>query len=103
MLISLIRNPRRRGVFGASLGGLAPFAVSANEYGIALGGDSFTICFVCVASAFFGVLGYGVFHAGFRRIEQFPSQEFIAVDRDGIYQATHSGSYEYRRDAYDRR
>ena len=103
MLKSLIHNPRRRGALGALLGALGPYALWAYENGVALGGDGELILFVCGASAFFAIIGYGGFHGGFRRAKPFPSGSSPFIDLDKLDQTLQSGAYEWMREGHGRR
>ncbi len=102
MLNSLIHNPHCRGVLGALLGALAPYAFWAYENGIALGGDRDLILFVCMVSAFFAVLGYGIFHGGFGRRCAFPRMKNAGIDLDEMDQTNQSGRYAWMRDVHNR-
>ena len=102
MLKSAIHNARRRGVLGALLGALAPYAFWAFENGIALGGESNLILFVCMVSAFFAVLGYGIFHGGFGRGCAFPRMQNAGIDLDEMDQTNQSGRYAWMRDVHNR-
>lgn len=102
MLQSVIHNARRRGVLGALLGALAPYAFWAFENGVDLGGDSNLIVFVCMVSAFFAVLGYGIFHGGFGRTKTFQSRGSAGIDLDARDKAIQSGRYEWMREGHNR-
>lgn len=66
MTRNLLSSPRRRGVFGAIIGAILPYALWASNNGIALGGNTELQMFVCGFSVFFGILGYGFLHGGFQ-------------------------------------
>ena len=102
MLKSLIHNPRRRGALGALVGALFPYVYAAYHNGVALGGDSDLIFFICGASAFFAILGYGFFHGGFRRAKPFPTDRSIGVDLDDLGRASQSGAYAWMREVRER-
>ena len=102
MLHSVIHNTRRRGILGALLGALAPYAFWAYENGGAFGGDSNLIVFVCMVSAFFAVLGYGIFHGGFGRTKTFPSRGSAGIDLEELDRSNQSGAYEWMRESHNR-
>ena len=102
MLHSVIHNARRRGVLGAFLGALAPYAFWAYENGVALGGDSSLIVFVSIASTFFAILGYGIFHGGFGRTKAFPHKSTVGVDLDELAKTHQSGKFAWVRDVHNR-
>ncbi|MEO1563939.1 MAG: hypothetical protein AAFR98_10930 [Pseudomonadota bacterium] len=102
MLLSPIHNPRHRGVFGALLGALAPYAFWAYENGIALGGDRSLIFFVCMVSGFFAILGYGIFQGGFGRTKTFPARSTAGIDLDELDRTNQSGAYEWMREGHNR-
>ncbi|WP_108816589.1 hypothetical protein [Loktanella sp. Alg231-35] len=102
MLYSVIHNARRRGVLGAFLGALAPYAFWAYENGVALAVDSNLIVFVCMVSAFFAVLGYGIFHGGFGRKSVFPSMKKTGIDLEEMDQTNQSGQFAWMRDVRSR-
>ncbi len=102
MLLSLIHNARRRGVVGALLGALAPYAFWAYENGVALGGDSNLIVFVCMVSAFFAVLGYGICHGGFGRAKALQYKSNAGVDLDELAKTHQSGKFAWMREVHNR-
>ncbi len=102
MLKSLVYNARRRGVLGALVGALGPYALWAYHNGAALGGDGTPSLFVCGVSAFFALIGYGVFHGGFDRAETFPTDRPIGTDLDEPGRASQSGSFAWMREVHDR-
>ena len=99
---SLIHNPRRRGALGALVGALGPYILWAYENGVALGGDGELILFVCGASAFFAIIGYGGFHGGFRRAKAFPTNRRIGIDLDEMGRASQTGAYAWMREVRER-
>ncbi|MBF9052259.1 MULTISPECIES: hypothetical protein [unclassified Roseobacter] len=99
---SLIHNPRRRGALGALVGALGPYILWAYENGVALGGDRDLILFVCGASAFFAIIGYGGFHGGFRRAKAFPEGNSPFIDFDELDKSFQSGSYAWMREVRER-
>ena len=66
MTRNLLSSPRRLGVIGAIIGAVFPYALWASGNGIKLGGDATLQMFVCGFSVFFGTLGYGFLHGGFK-------------------------------------
>ena len=66
MTRNLLSSPRRRGVFGAIVGAAMPYSVAAYNNGITLGWYLDGWIFVAVAGLFFTLLGYGIFHGGFK-------------------------------------
>ena len=65
MTRNLLSSPRRRGVIGAIIGSVFPYALWASGNGINLGGDATLQMFVIGFSIFFAVLGFGLLHGGF--------------------------------------
>jgi len=67
MIRNLLSSPRRRGVFGAIIGAVFPYALWASGNGITLGGDATLQIFVLGFSIFFAALGFALLHGGFVR------------------------------------
>ncbi len=88
---------------GALLGALAPYAFWAYENGVALGGDSSVILFVCMVSGFFAILGYGIFHGGFGRPNTLPSPGTAGIDLDLRDKTIQSGRYQWMREGHNRK
>ena len=87
--------PRRDGVgaLGTLFGALGPYILWTYESDVALGGDSMLSLFVRGPSAFFAIIGCGVFHGSFRRAKKFPSGSNPFIDFDELDKSLQSGSY----------